>query len=58
VWGTVLLEQQRTDTTAIQTAMPILSKLMEAIGKNHKTLHLPGEYEKLLHVSTACKYIV
>jgi AraC-like DNA-binding protein len=49
----VKMDQQGTDATGIQTNMPILSKLTNAIEENYKTLHQPGEYEKLLHVSAA-----
>ncbi|HEX3933871.1 MAG TPA: helix-turn-helix domain-containing protein [Puia sp.] len=49
----IKMEQQLADTAGAQKAAPILADLMGAIEKNFKTLHQPGEYEKLLHVSAA-----
>lgn len=49
----IKMEQQCTDAAGIQRATPILSNLTNAIEKHFKTLHQPGEYEKLLHVSAS-----
>ena len=49
----IKMEQQRSDAAAAQKATPILADLTKAIETHFKTLHQPGEYEKLLHVSAA-----
>lgn len=45
--------QQRAEVAGMQKTTPILADLTNAIEENYRTLHQAGDYEKLLHVSTA-----